>query len=66
MRNLLHVIAEGIGWVCIVLWWGNALNTWEVLVYIGPRQYIGTTPTTSTPADASAPSTTTPRKAPQL
>lgn len=59
MRNLLQAIAEGVGWVCIALWLGGSLNAWEVLVYIGPRQYIGTTPTKSTPADASAPSTAT-------
>ena len=64
MRNLLQAIAEGVGWVCIVLWLGGSLNAWEVLVYIGPRHSITTT--TSTPADASARSTPTPRKAPQL
>jgi hypothetical protein len=57
MRNLLQAIAEGVGWVCIALWLGGALNAWEVLVYIGPRHSITTT--TSTPADASAPSTAT-------
>lgn len=63
MRNLLQAIAEGVGWVCIVLWLGSSLNAWEVLVYIGPRQYITTT---QVPAAVAAPSTTTPRKAPQL
>jgi hypothetical protein len=55
MRNLLQAIAEGVGWVCIALWLGGSLGAWEVLVYLGPRHSITTT--TSTRADASAPST---------
>lgn len=48
--TLIRSLAESLGWICLALWLGGSLNAWEVLVYIGPRQYIGTTPTTSTPA----------------